>query len=36
MVFYLGNLVIFGGKIENFEIPKRFQENPDNFNRVGI
>jgi hypothetical protein len=36
MVFSLGHLVIFGGKPENFEIPKSFREKPDNFGRVGI
>ena len=33
MVFYHGNLVIYGGKPEN---PDSFRENPDNFGRIGI
>ena len=36
MVFYHGNLVIYGGKPENRENPDSFRENPDNFGRIGI
>ena len=36
MVFSFGNLVIFGGKPENWEIRKSFRENPDYFGRVNM
>jgi hypothetical protein len=36
MVFSLGDLVIFGGKLENCEIPESFRKNPYNFGRVDI
>jgi hypothetical protein len=34
MEFSHGDLVIFGGKLENCEIPESFRKNPDNFDRV--
>jgi len=36
MVFSLGHLVSYGGKPENFEIPKGFRENPDSFGKDEI